>query len=74
MTVTWMRAGSLKSLECILDQKQTSKIKRLTWDFPESPVVQTLPSNAGGMESISGQGAKISHSWDQNIKRTKAML
>ena len=43
-------------------------------DFPGCPVVQTLPSNAGGMESISGQGAKISHSWDQNIKRTKAML
>lgn len=47
MTVTWMRAGSLKSLECILDQKQTSKIKRLTWDFPESPVVETAPPLQG---------------------------
>ena len=27
--------------------------------FPSGPVVKTLPSNAGGMGSILGQGAKI---------------
>ena len=41
-------------------------------DFPGSPVVRTLPSNAGGAGSIPGQGAKIPHaSWpkNQNIKQ-----
>ena len=41
-------------------------------DFPGSPVVKTLPSNAGGEGSIPGQGAKIPHaSWPkkQNIKQ-----
>ena len=28
-------------------------------DFTSGPVVKTLPSNAGGMDSIPGQGAKI---------------
>ena len=30
-------------------------------DFPGSPVVKTLPSNAGGVGSIPGQGTKIPH-------------
>ena len=30
-----------------------------TWDFFDGPVVETLPSNAGGIGSIPGQGAKI---------------
>ena len=30
-------------------------------DFPGSPVVKTLPSNAGGVGSIPGWGAKIPH-------------
>ena len=41
-------------------------------DFPGGPVVQTLPSNAGGAGSIPGWGAKIPHaSWpkNQNIKQ-----
>ena len=29
------------------------------WDFPGSPVVKSLPSNAGGAGSIPGQGPKI---------------
>ena len=28
-------------------------------DFPVGPMVKTLPSNAGGVGSIPGQGAKI---------------
>ena len=41
-------------------------------DFPGDPVVMTSPSNAGGKDLISGQGAKISlASWPkcQNIKQ-----
>ena len=44
------------------------------WDFPGGPVIKTLPSNAGGVGSIPGQGAKISHaSWPkkQNMKQKK---
>ena len=54
--------------------------KKNWWDFPGSPVVETLPSSAGGMGSIPGQGAKIPHGlWpkNQNIKKkkkTEAML
>ena len=41
-------------------------------NFPGSPVVKTLPSNAGDAGSISGQGAKIPHASQpkhQNIKQ-----
>ena len=41
-------------------------------NFPGSPVVKTLPSNAGGVGSIPGRGAKIPHglqSKHQNIKQ-----
>ena len=43
-------------------------------DFPGSPVVKTMPSNAGGAGSIPGWGAKIPHaSWpkNQNIKKNQ---
>jgi len=29
------------------------------WDFPGSPAIKTLPSNAGDVGLIPGQGAKI---------------
>ena len=41
-------------------------------DFPGGPVVKTLPSNAGGMDSILDQGAEIPHASqpkNQNIKK-----
>ena len=41
-------------------------------DFPSTPVVQPLPSNARGASSIPGQVAKIPHTlWpkNQNIKQ-----
>ena len=41
-------------------------------DFPGGPVIKTLPSNAGGVGSIPGGGAKIPHasrSKNQNIKQ-----
>ena len=30
-------------------------------DFPDRPVVKTLPSNAGGTSSIPGWGAEVPH-------------
>ena len=44
------------------------KLKKIiVRDFPGGPVVKTLPSNAGGQGSISGQGVKIPHtSWPKN--------
>ena len=41
-------------------------------DFPGGPVVKTSPSNAGGVGSISGWGAKVPHALgpkNQNIKQ-----
>ena len=43
-------------------------------DFSGSPVVKTLPSNAGGVGSTPGQGAEIPHaSWprNQNVKQRR---
>ena len=45
---------------------------RNLWDFPGGPVVKTPPSSAGGVGSIPGRGAKISHASrpkNQNIKQ-----
>ena len=42
------------------------------WDFPDGPVVKTLPSNTESMGSIPGQGAKIPYAWkprNQNVKQ-----
>ena len=42
------------------------------WDFTGGPVVKTSPSNAGGVGSIPGQGAKIPRALgpkNQNIKQ-----
>ena len=37
------------------------------WDFPGSPVVKTLPSNAADASSIAGWRAKIPHAlWPKN--------
>ena len=41
------------------------KKKKIPWDFPGGPVVKNLPSNAGNMGSIPGQGTKISHAGGQ---------
>ena len=43
----------------------------MSWkrDLPASPVVKTLPSSAGGVGSIPGQGAKLTHTLRQ--KQTK---
>ena len=40
-------------------------------DFPGCPVVKTLPSNAGRVDSISGQEAKIPHSLGPKHKKKK---
>ena len=49
-----------------------NRYKKYSRDFPGSPVVKTSPSNAGGVGSIPGRGAKIPHaSWPktQNLKQ-----
>ena len=44
-------------------------------DFPGSPVVKTLLFNAGGLGSIPGREARISHaSWPKNQHKTEAVL
>ena len=51
---------------------QVFNILKNLWDFPGGPVVETSPSDVGGVGSIPGQGAKIPHaSWpkNQNIKQ-----
>ena len=46
---------------------QVPQILTFDWDFPGGPVVKTLPSNAGGMGSIPGQGTKTPRaSWSKN--------
>ena len=45
-------------------------IRNYKGDFPGSPVVKTLPSNAGGVGSIPGWGAKMPHSsWPKKKKK-----
>ena len=48
-------------------------IKKLPkWDFPDGPVVKTLPSNTESMGSNPGQGTKIPYAWkprNQNVKQ-----
>lgn len=54
-------------LHCFLSKKSAQ-------DFPDGPVVGTLPSNAGGVGSSSVWRAKIPHAWwpkNQNIKRKR---
>ena len=51
-----------------VDRVKSGKVQ----DFPGGPVVKTSPSNAGGSDSIPGQGAKSLHAWcpkNQNIKK-----
>ena len=35
----------------------------MNWNFPGSPAVKTLPSNAGGVGSVPGRGAKVPHTF-----------
>ena len=41
------------------------------WDFLGSPMVKTLPSNAGGSSSIPGRAAKILHAACHGQKKKK---
>ena len=44
-------------------------------DFPDGPVVKTLPSNARGVGLIPGQGAMVPGLVDKNSKpKTEAIL
>ena len=46
-------------------------LKKDPQDFPGSPVVKTLPSNAGGAGSIPGWGANIPHASPPKKNKTK---
>ena len=39
-------------------------------DFPDRPVVKTLPSNAGGTSSIPGWGAEVPHASQSKQNKT----
>ena len=45
-------------------------MRRDVGDFPGGPVVKNLPSNAGDVGLISGQGTKIPHALEQLSQRT----
>ena len=47
-------------------------LKLLIQDFPGSPVVKTLPSNAGDVGSIPGQGTKVLHAMGCSKKKKKS--
>ena len=67
---------SLHAIFPIVIDKVIFLTKTQCWDFPDCPVVKTLPSNAGGAGSIPGGGVKIppvSQPQKQNIK-TEAIL
>ena len=40
-------------------------------EFPSNTVVKTSPSNAGGVRSIPGRGAKIPHASQPKTKKKK---
>ena len=47
-----------------------TKTWKFSWDFPGGPVVKNLPSSAGDVGSIPGQGTKIPHAsvhWKTDI-------
>ena len=55
------------------------KEKTTKKDFPDGPGVKTLPSNAGGVGLIPGQGTKITHAKKKKkeknpTKKPEAML
>ena len=61
--------GILKIKKQQTKKSQKKKKKKGGGYFPGSPVVDSLPSSAGGVGSIPGQGARIPHaSWPQILK------
>ena len=47
------------------NEKESYQRNAMIRDFPVDPVVKNLPSNAGNMSLIPGQGTKISHATGQ---------
>ena len=42
-------------------------LESTSWDFPSTPMVKTLPSDAGGAASTPDWGGKLPHtSWPKN--------
>ena len=57
----------ISNVSCQYQIEYPSK-KAKSGDFPSGPMVKTSPSNAGGMDSIAGQGAKIPKPRTQNSR------
>ena len=66
--ITGSRAHSSCDLPHEDPEPLTFKMQRC-WDVPGSPVVKSLPSNAGDTGSIPGQGTKIPHAVGQQSPR-----
>ena len=77
--ITLIHSFHLSSLSQLMANPLSSGIdqKTLEWDFPGSPVVKSLPFNAGSASLIPAWGAKITNtSWQKKKKKHKreAML
>ena len=56
----------------VISKQYLYHLKGVYWDFSDSPVVKTSPSNTGGAGSIPGWGPKIPHAFrpkNQDIKQ-----
>ena len=55
-------------------QTQVIQFKRVSRDFPSGTAVKTLPSNAGGVGLIPGQGARIPDALWPKKKKNKTNI
>ena len=62
----------MDSNRCSVWKEKECHIKDNYGDFPGGPVVKTSPSNAGGVDSVPGQGAKIPHASGPKKPKHKA--
>ena len=66
----------MTSVSAVTNRHKLSVLKCHTnWDFPGGPVVKTLPSSAGGVGLIPGQGAKIPQaSWPKSNVNSRSNI
>ena len=77
MRTGWLVSNSCRAAMQEMDSLTPSRslfLKKYNRDFPGSPVVGTLPSNAGDMGSIPAQGGKIPHALRTKKHKTEAIL
>ena len=49
----------------VLGTRNIAMVKHINRNFPDGPVVKSLPCNAGDTGSVPGQGTKIPHAMEQ---------